>query len=203
MFVVFEGVDGAGKSLQIKHAASLLYDRDKGANVLLTREPTADLAEIRERLAGLSDPLEGAAWFTEAFIEDRRGHVKDHIIPALRRGTHVLCDRYRGSTVAYQGAQGMDPAWLAAQQAGFRAPDLTILLDVPADVAQRRRAADASEVFDRAGTDFTQRLRGLYLRLPDLLPDDHVVVIDAGRPVGEVADAVAEALLRRLAELEL
>ena len=124
--IVFEGVDGGGKSTQLRRAAAAL--RARGLDILETGEPTKGLwgRKIRE-MARTTDrvPRETElAWF----IKDRREHMRDTVGPALAAGRIVLCDRSYFSTVAYQGARGFDPAKLLAEsQAEFGRPDLVLL----------------------------------------------------------------------------
>ena len=116
--IVFEGVDGGGKSTQLKRIAAAL--RARGIDILETGEPTKGLwgRKIRE-MARTTDrvPRETElAWF----LKDRREHMRDAVGPALAAGRVVLCDRSYFSTVAYQGARGFDPAKLLAEsQAEF------------------------------------------------------------------------------------
>ena len=127
--IVFEGVDGSGKSTQLRRAAAIL--RARGIDVLETGEPTRGLwgRKIRE-MARTTDrvPRETElAWF----IKDRREHMRDTVEPALAAGRIVLCDRSYFSTVAYQGARGFDPAKLLADsQAEFGRPDLMLFFDI-------------------------------------------------------------------------
>jgi len=127
--VAFEGVDGAGKSTQLARLAAEL--RARGRTVVETREPTdgpwgrriREMARAGERVA----PAEELRWF----VEDRREHVARVIRPGIAAGSVVLTDRYFLSTVAYQGARGLDPAHLLAEaEAEFPLPDLALVLDV-------------------------------------------------------------------------
>ncbi len=138
--IVFEGVDGSGKSTQLRRAAAVL--RARGLDVLETGEPTKGLwgRKIRE-MARTTDrvPRETElAWF----IKDRREHMRDTVGPALAAGRVVLCDRSYFSTVAYQGARGFDPAKLLAEsQAEFGRPDLLLFFDIDPEEGLARVAA--------------------------------------------------------------
>lgn len=127
--VAFEGIDGAGKSTQLRRLAATL--RAAGRDVVETREPTGGpwgrriraMARSGERVA----PEEELRWF----VEDRREHVAEVIRPGVAAGAVVLTDRYFLSTVAYQGARGLDPVRLLAEaEAEFPCPDLALVLDV-------------------------------------------------------------------------
>jgi dTMP kinase len=149
--VAFEGLDGCGKSTQIRRLARDL--EAAGHDVLATREPTDGHwgRRIRE-MARSGEPVtpeEELRWF----VEDRRQHVTEVLAPALRAGRVVLTDRYYLSTVAYQGARGLD--WrkiLAESEAEFPAPDLVLLLEVEPEVGLERvraRGGHLETVFER------------------------------------------------------
>jgi dTMP kinase len=129
--VALEGLDGCGKTTQAGRIAAAL--RARGREVVLTREPTDGPFGRRIRaLAKSSDPL-GAAQERELFTEDRREHTASVIEPALAAGRWVLTDRYFLSTVAYQGARGLD--WreiLRSSEAEFPVPDVVLLFELPA-----------------------------------------------------------------------
>ena len=129
--VALEGLDGCGKTTQAGRIAAAL--RARGREVVLTREPTDGPFGRRIRaLAKSSDPL-SAAQERELFTEDRREHVARVIEPALAAGRWVLTDRYFLSTVAYQGARGLD--WreiLRNSEAEFPVPDAVLLFELPA-----------------------------------------------------------------------
>jgi dTMP kinase len=138
--IAFEGIDGAGKSTQLRRLAAAL--RAAGREVVATREPTdgswgrriREMARSGVRVA----PAEELRWF----VEDRREHVAAVIRPGLARGALVLSDRYFLSTVAYQGARGLDPERLLAEaEAEFPLPDLALVLDVDPEAGLARVAA--------------------------------------------------------------
>lgn len=150
--VVFEGVDGSGKSTQVHRLAASL--RRAGVDPLTTHEPTDGtwgqriraMARSGERVA----PAEELRWF----VEDRREHVARVIEPALAAGRLVLSDRYYLSTVAYQGARGLDPQQLLAQaEAEFPPPDLALVFEIdPARGLARvaARGGTAEPAFEEA-----------------------------------------------------
>jgi dTMP kinase len=140
-FIVFEGVDGSGKSTQLGLLAAWLSAR--GHEVVETAEPWENGAwgaRVRAMLrSGETLPAEEELrWF----FEQRREHVPELVEPSLARGCVVLCDRYYLSTVAYQGARGLDPAAiLAASEAEFPLPDVAIVLELAAGEGLRRARA--------------------------------------------------------------
>jgi dTMP kinase len=137
LLIVFEGIDGTGKSTQIQLLAAVL--RRRGLVVLTTREPTDGRygRRIRELYRNRSSvtPQEELA----LFHDDRLEHVRTVIAPALAAGQVVLTDRYYFSTAAYQGAAGHDPAEIIAENERFAPkPDLVIILEVPVSLGIHR-----------------------------------------------------------------
>ena len=190
-FISFEGIDGSGKSTQVRALAATL--RAQGADVVETREPGgAPGAELIRGLLVEGDP---GRWSPETeillFTAARRDHLERTIGPALDRGAIVVCDRFADSTRVYQGVaraelRGMVDA-LHALAIGLE-PDLTLILDLPPDEAARREQARGSreDRFERFGTDFQQRLRAGFLALAAEFPARCRVV-----PAGGDPDAVA------------
>jgi dTMP kinase len=200
-FIVFEGVDGAGKGSALAAvAAALIAD---GLDVLTTREPggTPEGLELR----GLLLSAAGSVWdqgselllMTAARVQ----HVKRVIRPALAGGRIVLCDRFVGSTVAYQGAgRGLPLALIRDLHRIFVDdiwPDLTVLMDVDATTglsrSQRRLAGSKSDEgrFEALDLSFHERVRGAFLDEADAARDA-TIIVDAGPPLDSVLpDVVA------------
>ena len=133
-FIVFEGIDGAGKSTQAKLLARRLAEL--GIPVLLTAEPSE--GPVGQIIRSLTTRLE-AEEEERLFTEDRRDHVERVILPALVEGRTVICDRYVHSSVAYQGARGVDQAAILSAQSPFAPqPDVIFLLEIPAEIALAR-----------------------------------------------------------------
>lgn len=187
-FVVFEGIDGCGKGTQLKLAASYLFDKNKDHDLYLTREPTKDFHEIRERMSKGSDVTKDVEWYAQMFIEDRRNHVKKYINPALENGVHVLCDRYKYSTLAYQHTQGMCLKSLINMHEGLIVPDLVLIYDCDPEIAFNRRKNDgATDVFDK-DLEFQKRLRENYLKLKDILDKENIQIINSSYSIRDVFD---------------
>ncbi len=161
--VAFEGIDGSGKSTQARRAAQRF-------NALYTFEPGGSElgAQLRTWLLDRRTQMEPP---TEALLmlADRSHHVATVIEPALARGERVICDRYAASTYAYQGyGRGLDLDLLRSTtelaSRGRRA-DLTILLDVPLDIARSRRPVDDADRYESSGSEYLERVRHGYLEL--------------------------------------
>jgi dTMP kinase len=167
LFITLEGIDGAGKSTHMAWSAS--YLQECGLSVISTREPggTKLGEELREVLLNAKEPIHPE---TEALLmfAARRQHLEEVIMPALRRGDCVLCDRFTDASFAYQGGgRGVDHAKLAALEAWVHPglePDLTVLFDVSAEVSQERIARIKSpDRFEREDAQFFTRVRAAYL----------------------------------------
>ncbi len=153
ILITFEGIDGAGKSTQARRLAEAL--RDRGLDVVLTREPTDGPWGRLIRTAAQSNRLEPREE-VEAFLEDRREHVRSLVAPALAAGRIVIIDRYYLSSVAYQGARGIDPDAIRAVNESFAPrPDRVYLVEIPVASGLGRvatRGAGSSDAFERADT---------------------------------------------------
>ena len=187
-FITFEGIDGAGKSSHVEWLATFL--RDKGKIVHVTREPGGtELGEkLRELLLHKSMHLETE---TLLMFAARREHLAKVIEPALASGEWVVCDRFSDATYAYQGGgRGLDRAKLQQLEHwvhGHLQPDLTLLFDLPLDVA-RERIVLASRVLDRfeqERADFHERVRQAYLERAHSSPA-RIRVIDAQQSIEKI-----------------
>jgi dTMP kinase len=167
MFIVFEGIDGCGKSTQAKLLAD--YLRANGREVLLTAEPTKGEIGLflRRILSGKTavDPKTLSLLFTA----DRYEHLANEIEPALKRSVIVVSERYYHSTICYQAAQDVPWNWLVEINRYARKPDYTFLLDVPPKESVGRKVA--MEIFEEE--KFLEKVRENYLKL-----DREVIKID-------------------------
>jgi dTMP kinase len=197
-FITFEGIDGAGKSSHIEALAQWL--RERGREVLLTREPggTALAERLRELL--LHQPMDA---LTESLLvfAARRDHLRQAIEPALARGTTVLCDRFTDATFAYQGGgRGFDTHVLGQLENWVqegRQPDVTLWFDLPPAVAaQRRAAARAADRFESEDEVFFERVREGYAARAAAAPG-RFIRIDALQPREAVWAQIALALQER------
>ena len=204
-FITFEGGEGAGKST---HAALLAQRlRALGIGVVLTREPGGSPgAEIIRHvlLSGAAKPL-GADAEAILFAAARDDHVRHTIEPALARGRWVVCDRFSDSTRVYQGIVGKADLKLITGleriTLGELKPDLTFVLDVPADVgiarANKRRGEGEADRFEGEQPQFPDRLREGFRSLA-LSEPDRCILIDASKPRAEVAEQIWKVANERL-----
>lgn len=181
-FIVLEGIDGSGKTTQARWLAEAL--RQKGYEVVLTREPSDGPLgrRLRRYLAAsprrLSPELE-LSWF----LADRREHVESIIRPALEQGKIVISDRYYYSSMAYQGARGLDPeAIILLNKAFAPQPDVVFLLGLPVAEALRRRQQSAGLRQLSESREYLERVQACYERLHE----PHLVRLNALLPLEEV-----------------
>lgn len=202
-FITFEGGEGTGKSTQVKLLAS--YLEQSGIAVLQTREPggSPSAEDIRSLLVTGEPERWSPMAETLLFYAARVEHWRQAIEPALERGSHVVCDRFADSTMAYQAyAGGLQPRVISELHRltlpGVE-PDLTFVLDIPVDEGLRRAATrrDAETRFERKGHAFHERLRQGFLDIARRAPK-RCVVIDATQPIERVHAAVLAALKTRL-----
>ncbi|MET0982748.1 MAG: dTMP kinase [Telluria sp.] len=196
-FISFEGIDGAGKSTHIGFVGDLLAAR--GLTVVSSREPggTPLGEKLRDLLLHEKMHLE-----TEALLmfASRREHIAQVIEPALVAGSWVLSDRFSDASFAYQsGGRGMDRAKMEALEQWVHPhlqPDLTLLFDVPLEVArQRLDATRALDKFEREQEAFFARCRAEYLRRAAQFPH-RFAVIDSTQSIAATRQSIREALER-------
>jgi dTMP kinase len=204
-FITFEGGEGTGKSTQAALLAQRL--RSMGIGVVLTREPGGSPGAEIIRHVLLSGAAKSLGPDAEAilFAAARDDHVSTTIEPALTRGRWVVSDRFADSTNVYQGALGqVDPLLLGGLHrvtVGKLKPDLTFILDVPAEVglerASKRRGEAGADRFEGESLEFHERLRDAYLHLAAGEPD-RCVLIDARDPQAAVATRIWDTVAKRL-----
>ena len=199
--IAFEGIDGGGKSTQAKAVAEAL-----GAQ--LTREPGATPLGglLRQVLLAPDAPPPSPRAEALLMAADRAEHVARVIEPALASGVWVVTDRYSGSTIAYQGyGRGLDAAALAGlvgwAETGVAA-DLSVLVDVPVEVAAARLAGAAkrgrgADRMERLGPDFAARVRDGFLAQASA-DAERWVVVDGTREVGAVTAHIVDVVRARL-----
>ena len=195
MLVAFEGIDGTGKSTQVRLLAESL--RDMGHNVMVTREPTDGPVGQRIRELFTSRAEVSQEEELELFLADRRQHVAEVIKPALSAGRIVLTDRYYLSTAAYQGAAGLDPAEIIRRNEQFApVPDLVLLLVVPPALGVKRIRTLRGESLNAFEQE--KELKKV-AEIFDLLDRGYIRRIDASQSVEEVQRKVFAAVQQLLA----
>lgn len=189
-FIVFEGGEATGKSTQARLLAHQL-------GAVLTREPGGTELGLRLRELVLAPGSARVSSRAEALllVADRAQHVEEVVLPALREGRHVVCDRFSGSTLAYQGyGRGLavaDLAMMSSWASGGLEPDLVLLLEVDGGVAAARRVGDSPDRMEAEDEPFHTRVRDGYRALAAADPGRWRMVPGEG-PVDEVAARVRQ-----------
>ncbi|MEI9954570.1 MAG: dTMP kinase [Pseudomonadota bacterium] len=206
LFVVVEGIDGCGSTTHAKLLAKALKSR--GAEVVLTCEPSTGpigslIRQVLQRRLFVPDATgpRNFDWSTMAllFAADRMDHLDSTVAPALRAGSVVISDRYDLSSLAYQSVtahHGSDPIpWIRELNVQALRPDLTIVIDVPPEVAEERRRArgGVEEMFE--ARELQARLATVYARAEELVPQDRVLHVPGVGDLGAVAARVFEAVI--------
>ena len=179
IFIVFEGIDGGGKSTQIKMLAD--YFKDKGYEVEFHVEPTDGSVGsllwtyMRSKDRSFSPETEALL-----FAADRIEHGKS-IKKALEEGKVVISDRYIHSSLAYQGAAGVDPVWMQSLNRHALKPSLVILLDIDPEKSLERVSDRAKTVFEER--KYLKKVRAEYLRYAEA---GELEIIDATQPIEDV-----------------
>ena len=205
-FITFEGGEGTGKSTQCKKLAAALEER--GFPCLLTREPggSPGAEEIRNLLVNGDKGRWDSLTEMLLFMAARRNHLMTRILPAIKEGKIVICDRFVDSTLAYQGyGYGKNQETLDAFNsvyhliAGYFYPNLTIVLDIDPVIGLKRsceRAGNTEKRFESMDLSFHQNLRQGFL---DLARDNsRYAVVDAAGSIDDIHHQVLDLVLRKV-----
>ncbi|MGE9295060.1 MAG: dTMP kinase [Puniceicoccales bacterium] len=202
--ITFEGSEGSGKSTQIGLLAERL--EQQGWEVIVTREPGGTpIGEEIRHLLKYADAGQNMCPETELllFAASRAQLVREVIAPALADGKVILCDRFLDSTTVYQGVArklSQDPVQVVNQLAvGTTMPDLTVIIDVPAEIGlqrARRRVTDLPDRMEKENIEFYQRVRNGYLLLAQQMPD-RFYVVDGSSKIDQVNEQIWTELERR------
>ena len=208
MFITLEGPEGSGKSSQLPVLAEWL--REQGYKILTTREPGG--TQISDQIRTILHSLENTAMHPRTeillYLASRSQHVEEVILPNLKQGNIVLCDRYTDSTLAYQGfGHGLDQTTLQKLldfSTGGLYPDLTILLDLDVEIGLERRKHSGGEWnrLDAYALAFHQRVRAGYLTLAAENPQ-RWRIIDAAQPFDNVQKDLRKVIETELLKFEI
>jgi dTMP kinase len=199
LFIVLEGIDGAGTTTQTERLVAHL--RARGRRAAATREPSTGPVGrlLREILLGQHRTTEGATvdgrTMALLFAADRVDHLQREIEPQLAAGVDIVSDRYLLSSLAYQ-AEEAERGWVMSLARGVREPDLTILLDLPIEVAAQRRQAAGRPVERYDADSYLARVANNYRTLAHNGP--HPVLTLDGTPS---LDAVTSAVVNVVDEM--
>lgn len=196
-FITLEGIDGAGKSTH--HAWLIDFLQRQGKEIVATREPGGTVLGEKLRALLLSEPMHLE---TEALLmfAARREHLDKLILPALAAGKWVVSDRFTDASYAYQGGgRGLAPEKIMALeswvQAGFQ-PDLTIVFDLPTDIACERliKTGNAPDRFEQETREFFERVRESYLQRAGA-DHDRIKVIDSRQSISEIQKSLEQIIV--------
>lgn len=200
LFITMEGPDGSGKSTQIEAIKN--YMESIGEELVITREPggTKIGEKIRELLLDREnaemDPMAEAMLYAAA----RAQHVSQVIRPALEQGTHVICDRFIDSSIAYQGhgrGLGDSVAVINAYAVNGCMPDVTFFMKLSPEIGKSRIKSDVQDRIEMEKIDFHDRVFAGYEALEDEYPD-RIVAIDATGNIDEISEEIISHLERLL-----
>jgi len=193
LFIVIEGIDGTGKSTQVKRLGE--WFESQGREVVLSREPTAGPWGKLARDSGSTGRVSPEEEL-QYFLNDRRQHVDELIAPSLAAGKVVILDRYYFSTMAYQGTRGFDPVEIRRKNEAFApVPDLLLILDLDVDSALGRIGArgDIANEFEKR--ENLEKCRDIFLSLRG---EPFVHVIPSTGTLDDVTAQVLETVQKAL-----
>ncbi len=206
LFVVVEGIDGCGSTTHAKLLAKAIKSR--GPEVVLTCEPSTGpigglIRQVLQRRLFVPDATgpRNFAWSTMAllFAADRMDHLDSTVAPALRAGSVVISDRYDLSSLSYQSVTAHNGSesipWIRELNTQALRPDITIVIDVPAELAEERRRnrGGVEEMFE--AREIQAKLATVYARAEELVPSDRVLHVLGVGEVQEVASRIFETVL--------
>ena len=192
LFIVIEGIDGTGKSTQAKRLGEWFVSQSR--EVVTSREPTEGPWGKKIRSTGETGRLSPEEEL-EYFLKDRRQHVEELIEPALSAGKVVILDRYYFSTMAYQGARGMDPQEIRRLNEEYAPiPDILLILDLDVEEAIKRIGVrgETNEFEQREGLE---RCRDIFLSLGS---EPYAKVLPAEGTVDEISQSIQDTVTARL-----
>jgi dTMP kinase len=209
--ITFEGIEGSGKSTQIKLVAEYLSQRN--VSLIVTAEPSG--TGIGRKIGSILFNRENNNMCAETemflFCAARAQHVRELIMPALKQNKIVLCDRFSDATYAYQGAgRGLDKKFIKLindYSSMLLKPDLTLLFDLPVEIGLHRankrndnlKESSSIDRFEKENMDFHRRIREGYLNISKNDPD-RFRLIDANRDVDTIQEEVSRHIVEFIVE---
>jgi dTMP kinase len=194
-FITFEGIDGCGKSTQLSMTSKILSEQ--GYSVVVSREPGGTV--IAEKIREILISPEHAEMVNECefllYCAARAQHVREKIIPAIKQGNIVLCDRFQEATFAYQGFGRAIPldilTAINTYATGGLNPDLTFVFDLSVDssISRMTRMNKTKDRLEQNGKDFFERIRQGYLSMVKSSPK-RIMTVDGEQTVEKVSDQV-------------
>ncbi|MEK7664489.1 MAG: dTMP kinase [Patescibacteria group bacterium] len=194
-FIVIEGLDGSGKSAQVELLVNFL--KENGKEVILTKEPTMDSGagrKIRQVLKKeiIMEPLE----LQKLYVQDRKEHLDNKIIPALKQGKFVVSSRYAFSTFAYGFSEGLNFNLLIDLNKNFLLPDITFVINVSPESCIKRiegRGED-KEYFEEKGK--LEKVNEIYKKMPVIF--ENVIMINGEQTIREVFEEVKKIVKNKI-----
>lgn len=190
-FIVFEGIDGAGRSTQIARLGEFLVHN--GIEVITTKEPTEESDSGREIKKILREKIDiDPMKLQELYIQDRKEHLENKVIPALKEGKTVISDRYFFSTFAFGSAHGADLEELVKLNDNFLYPDIIFLFQIPAKDSMERieKRGDPKELFEKE--EMLEKVNEFYNSFPKRFKN--FKLIDAEKSKEEVFNQIKDNL---------
>src|SRR3989344_2801321 len=194
-FIVIEGLDGSGKSAQVDLVID--YLKQKGKDVIVTKEPTIDSDAGRKIKQALRheisvEPLE----LQGLYVQDRKEHLENKVVPSLKEGKFVVSSRYAFSTFAYGYSDGLDVDLLVKMNDNFLLPDLTIIVDVSPDSCVERieSRGEPKELFEKR--EKLAKVNEIYKKLPDMF--ENIVMVNGERSIPDVFEDIKNIIAKIL-----
>ena len=193
-FIVFEGLDGSGQSTQAGLLKNFLIE--KGFEVILTKEPTLD-SEAGRKLRRILDEKEKIepAKFQELFVQDRREHLENLVIPTLKQSKYVISDRYFYSTFAFGSSEEVDLEWLIKINDNFLTPDVVFLMKVSPEVCVARIDTRGRKKTYFEKVEKLSRAWEIYKILPQRFGE--IIIVDGERKIPEIFEEIKKIISQR------
>lgn len=189
-WIVIDGIDASGKGTITMMLAGYLEEKGFKDKLVVTFEPTSGKygEQIRELLKREESPEANAEKCLELYVKDREMHLKEKILPALKQGKIVLCDRFKYSTIAYQSAQGIPVKKILKMHEKMQKPDLVLILNTDVGTAMKRIEKDPKRtVFDKFEKKaFLEKVKKNFMRMHEFLPKENIQYVDANLAVEKV-----------------